>query len=146
MSFDDLPADWPQHALTDADVAADVLDLCVSQADRNQGGLCVLALRADFTLGQPLFLAGPIPDKGRAQALTRLFGACGGAAQPGSVIIGIVHAASALTDADRTLHQDVIDACVNVELPLLNCYLISCGGVSALPGLDAVAAEPPPGR
>ena len=34
MSFEDLADDWKQQPLTDPRLVADVLDLCVSDADR----------------------------------------------------------------------------------------------------------------
>ena len=53
MSFDDLPDDWKQQPLTDPRLAADVLDLCVSDADRRSGALAVLMCDEQGRLLQP---------------------------------------------------------------------------------------------
>ena len=43
MTFNDLPDDWPTRSITEPGLVADVLDLLVSEADRQRGAL-VLAL------------------------------------------------------------------------------------------------------
>lgn len=139
MSFEDLPADWPSHPLDDASLASDVLDLCVSSADRRTGGLAVLVLRPDLTLAQPIFVAGAMPTAGRAAALSNLFTGC---AQPGattSFLVGIVHQRSALSDADRSLHQQVIEVTRQLGHTLVSTHLVTASAIDLLPAARAAA-------
>jgi hypothetical protein len=53
MSFDDLPEGWKERPLTDPRLAADVLDLMVSDADRRAGALVVLLCDEQGRLLQP---------------------------------------------------------------------------------------------
>jgi hypothetical protein len=53
MSFDDLPDGWTQQPLTDPRLVADVLDLCVSDADRCAGALAILMCDEEGRLLQP---------------------------------------------------------------------------------------------
>jgi len=57
MSFEDLPADWPQRPLTEPQLVADVLDLCVSEAARHDGCLAVLLCDEQARLLQPCLVS-----------------------------------------------------------------------------------------
>ncbi|MGB5951867.1 MAG: hypothetical protein WBG57_05035 [Ornithinimicrobium sp.] len=133
MSFEDLPANWPSMPLDDPVLARDVLDLCVTHADRVQGGLAVLVLRPGLTLAQPIFVAGPMPPAGRRAALSSLFTACSRAGADTALVAGIVHERSALSDDDRALHQDAIEVCRQVELTLVSTHLVTASGIRTLP-------------
>ena len=56
MSFDDLPDDWPHRSVADPILAADLVDLVVSDADRREGALGLLLCRPDGTLAQPVIV------------------------------------------------------------------------------------------
>jgi hypothetical protein len=56
MTFEDLPADWPQRPLTDPVLVDDVLDLVVDEPARRRGCLAVLACDDDVRLLQPLVI------------------------------------------------------------------------------------------
>ena len=53
MCFHDLPDDWPQRPLTDPQLVADVLDLCVSDEARQSGSLAILLCDDQARLIQP---------------------------------------------------------------------------------------------
>ena len=133
MTFEDLPPDWPSRPLSDALLACDVLDLCVSHADRLQTGLCVLVLRPDLTLAQPIFVAGPMPRAGRVSALSTLFSACSAHDVGAALVLGIVHEESALSDKDRALHQEAIEVCRRLGLNLVGTHLVTASDVETLP-------------
>lgn len=133
MSFEDLPADWPRHPLTDPDLVNDVLDLCVSNADRATGGLAVLILREDLTLAQPVFVAGPLPRLDRREMLRTLLSACTGDGLGAALVAGITHTRGALSDDDRDLHQALIEVCAQQGLRLVNTHLVTTGGIEVLP-------------
>ncbi len=139
MSFEDLPPDWPCHPLTDPDLVDDVLDLCVSNADRATGGLAVLTLRDDLTLAQPMFVKGPLPRLDRRVMLSTVLGTCSREGQHTAFVIGIAHEHSALSDDDRRLHQEVIEACGEQGLTLVSTHLVTGHGIQALPPLRQVA-------
>jgi hypothetical protein len=62
MTFYDLPDDWAQRPLTDAQLVSDVLDLVVSERDRRVGCYGVLACDADGRLIQPMVVPFETPD------------------------------------------------------------------------------------
>lgn len=133
MSFEDLPPDWPHHPLTDADLGSDVLDLCVSNADRAAGGLAVLILRDDLTLAQPVFVAGPLPRLDRREMLRTLLSACSGDGLGAALVVGIAHERGALSDDDRDLHQALIEVAAEQGLRLLRTHLVTAYGIQILP-------------
>lgn len=57
MSFDDLPADWPDRPLDEPHLVSDVLDLVVSIKDRLAGGLAVLICDDEHRLVQPCMIS-----------------------------------------------------------------------------------------
>ncbi len=139
MSFEDLPPDWPRHPLTEPDFVHDVLDLCVSNADRAAGGLAVLTLRDDLTLAQPVFVAGPLPQLDRREMVRTLLTACSRDGLDTAFVIGIAHEHSALSDDDRDLHQVFLEVCGEQGLTLLSTHLLTGHGIQALPPLRHVA-------
>ncbi|HKJ10987.1 MAG TPA: hypothetical protein VJ976_01215 [Ornithinimicrobium sp.] len=133
MSFRDLPADWPRRPLTDPRLARDVLDLCVSDVARHQGGLCVLALRRDFSLAQPFFVPGPLPRLERHSMLAGLVSRYAPVPPGGGVVLGVVHPGSAVSDADRAVHQDLIEVCRDTGVRLVSAHLVTTTGTDDLP-------------
>ncbi len=61
MTFEDLPADWPQRPLTDPRLLDDVLDLMVGYHDRVERSLVVLVCDAEVRLVQPMAI-DDLPD------------------------------------------------------------------------------------
>ena len=59
MSFEDLPADWPQRPVTDSEITADLLDLIVGDRDRAVGALGILLCGRDERLLQPVVVEAP---------------------------------------------------------------------------------------
>jgi len=133
MSFRDLPADWPRRPLSDPRLAADVLDLCVSDLARGQAGMCVLVLRHDLTLGQPFLIGGPVPQLERRSVLSTLMRGCTQSRPESAVVLGIVHPGAAVSDEDRDLHQDAVQACRDIGVLLLGAYLVTEQEVIRLP-------------
>lgn len=139
MSSADLPADWPRRPLTEPDLVHGVLDMFVTGRDRRDGGIVVLALRRDLTLAQPVFLAGEIPRLERRAGLCDLLLACTRGEPDAAVAVAIVHEAGALTDADRELHQTLIELCAEHAIRLLSAHLVTAWDITTLPGLHRAA-------
>lgn len=133
MSFQDLPDDWPQRPLTDEDLVHDVLDLCVNNCDRDEGGIAVLALRSNLVLAQPVFVAGAIPAIERRTVLTNLLLACTLQELDATVVVAIAHADGALTDEDRAVHQLVLEICAEHAITLLSTHLVTSCDIRSLP-------------
>lgn len=78
MSFEDLPAKWDHLPLTDTQLAADVVDLFLSNSDRLEDSLLVLMLDDDRRLLQPAVISDvpwrcSTPDRHRTlEVLTEL--------------------------------------------------------------------------
>lgn len=133
MSFDDLPRDWPTRSLADPAFAADVLDLCVSDADRATGGLGVLLCRPDGSLSQPLFV-GEVPHGAAfCEAVSAVV--LGSLSLPGvdGVVVAVARARGAVTDADRRVHQHAIEVCRRALLRLHGTFVVTRSGVTHLP-------------
>lgn len=139
MSFEDLPSDWPSRPLTDPDFVHDVLDLCVSHADRAAGGLAVLTLRDDLTLAQPLFVEGPLPRLEQRTIVRTLMSACSREGRDTTFVCAIAHEQGGLSDQDRGLHQVLIDVCAEQGLTLLSTHLVTGTGIQSLLPLRQVA-------
>ncbi len=133
MSFDDLPQDWPTRSLADPAFAADVLDLCVSDADRYTGGLSVLLCRPDGSLSQPLFVAEVPHESGFREAVSAVV--LGALSLPGvdGVVLAFVRRRGAVTDADRRIHQHAIEVCRRALLTLHGTFVVTSVGVTHLP-------------
>lgn len=133
MSFDDLPRDWPTRSLADHVFAADVLDLCVSDADRTTGGLSVLLCRPDGSLSQPLFVAEVPDEAGLREAVSAVV--LGSLSLPGvdGLVVAAVRARGAVTDADRRVHQHAIEVCRRALLRLHGTFVVTRSRVTHLP-------------
>lgn len=139
MTFLDLPKNWPSLPLTTPDLVHNVLDLCVNTTDRVTGGLCVLVLRDDLTLAQPVFVQGPMPRLDRIETLKSLFRGCSRDGLDDSFVVGIVHERPGLSDADRVLHQDMIDVCAELGFTLLSTHLLTDSTTLMLPPVRLAA-------
>ncbi|GAA5161563.1 hypothetical protein [Ornithinimicrobium tianjinense] len=132
MSFEDLPDNWPERSLADPTFAADVVDLCVSDADRRIGGLSVLLARLDGALSQPIFV-GSIPAEELTDAVTRLVEVAEHLPGVGGVVLSLVRPWGAVSDADRVVHQHAIEVCRASPVPLLGTYVVTRASVTHLP-------------
>lgn len=161
MTFDDLPADWPVRSLADPVLAADVLDLFVTDRDRDVGGFSVLWCDADGRLLQPVMITGgtalgeqraddpvlrhavhlcrdgPETARGCVEDPVQDRGAPstprrGGGT--GSLVLAIVRSGGPLVDAERAWHQRALARCRAARVPLMSVHLVTHGGVRLLPG------------
>lgn len=128
MTFHDLPPDWEHRSLEDRVLAADVLDLLVSDADRRQGGLAVLLLTPDGHLAQPVFLRIdlPVPAAERDTAVSRIARLARQLAAGTQVLASVVRESGPfVTDDDRAWHEALLVACRAEQVPLLGPYLVT---------------------
>ncbi len=133
MSFEDLPPNWPSLPLSDPVLTRDVLDLCVSQADRRRGGLAVLVLRWNLALAQPLFVAGQMPRADRQPALSNLLRVCAQQDSDTAFVLGIAHQRPAVNEEDRALHQDLFEVCHARGFTLVSTHLVTANSITLLP-------------
>ncbi len=127
MTFHDLPLDWEQRSLDDPVLAADVLDLLVSDADRRRGGEAVL-LTEDGRLAQPMFLelTHPVSPADREAATTRVAWIAAQLDLVTGVVVSVVRESGAfVTDDDRCWHQAALDACRAHEVAMLGMFLVT---------------------
>jgi hypothetical protein len=133
MSFEDLPATWPDLPLTDRLLAADVVDLFVSQADRVEGCAAFLLLDDGLRLGQPC-LMGEIPDGADPWDLRDHLVAVFGDLHVGGVVFARGRDGSVLlTDADRRWRDVLLDVCRRIEVPLVAAFVATPAAVRSFP-------------
>lgn len=133
MSFEDLPRDWPGRPLSNPVLAADVLDLCVSDRDRSRGGLSVLLCREDDTLAQPVFV-GPLEDAAELPGIAeRMVETSRELQGVGGVVLAVVRPWGSVNDADRRVHQRAIEVCGALGVRLLGTYVVTDSEISQLP-------------
>lgn len=132
MSFTDLPDDWPHRSLADPTVAADLVDLVVGDADRQQGALGLLLCRPGGTLAQPVVVGTrSCPDLGRL--LHRVVGQLPHVPGVDGLVLAIARPWGGITDADRHLHQVALEVCRAHDLTLWGTFLATSAGVVPLP-------------
>lgn len=133
MSFDDLPETWPDLPLDDPLLAADVVDLVVSHADRVGGCAAFLLLEPDLRLRTP-FVVGEVGDArdpwmlrdGLVEALRPL--------DLGGVVLARGRDGSVLlTDTDRAWHEMVLDVCRRLGVPLVAAFVATPAAVRSFP-------------
>ncbi len=133
MSFSDLPRDWPARSLADPTFAADVLDLCVSDADRMTGGVSFLLCRADGSLAQPVFVRGLPHETAMRETVAATVLTCLTLAGVGGLVIAVVRPWGAVDDRDRRLHQLAIEVCRRAAIDLHGTFVVTGAGVTHLP-------------
>lgn len=132
MSFEDLPDDWPHRSVTDPILAADLVDLVVSDADRREGALGLLLCRPEGTLAQPVVVSTQdCPD--RAHLLDLVLDQLPHVPGVGGLVLAIARSWGGVTDADRQLHQVALEVCRRQGLTLWGAYLATAAGVAPLP-------------
>lgn len=132
MSFHDLPEDWPHRSLEDPLVAADVADLCVSEADRSGGCLALLLCRTDGTLAQPVTIeTHGCPDV--PALLEQFVDLTPELPGVGGLVVVIGRPWGGPTSSDAAVHRRALEVCRTKGLTLWGTYLATSVGVSALP-------------
>lgn len=132
MSFHDVPDDWPHRSLADPALAADLVDLVVSDADRRAGALGLLLCRPDGTLAQPVMVTTEdCPDV--ADLLDLVLDLLPQVPGVGGLVLAIARAWGGVTDADRHLHQVALEVCRDQRLTLWGTFLATSAGVMPLP-------------
>lgn len=135
MGFADLPRDWPHRPLTDAVLAADVLDLCVRDDDRRAPGLAVLYCRPDATLAQPCVVTDMQSPADWDPALRLMLRSAATLPGVGGVLLGLIRPEGGLHDHERRLHQGAIEVCREAGVRLVGAFLVSARRIEPLPRL-----------
>lgn len=137
MSFQDLPQDWPERALDDPHLAADVLDLVVSERDRRAGALAVLLCDETARLVQPVVVDGcpeDSPEEERVRALGTFTEAMG---PSGSLLLAIARRDGlSIRAEDRMWVRAARQAC-GPHVRLLGVYVITLAGSRLVPAGEA---------
>ncbi|HET7398970.1 MAG TPA: hypothetical protein VFJ94_10655 [Intrasporangium sp.] len=135
MTFEDLPSRPQDIPLTDARVAADVIDLIIGDQDRADGCVGVMVCDDQHRGIQPVVVSDVPHDadsSGLAQLLDLLLPLV--ASNGGSVLVGRGRPRGGVpNDLDRQWHQQAIDSCAAHGVRLLGFYLATRDGVFPLP-------------
>jgi hypothetical protein len=140
MSFDDLPDGWTQQPLTDPRLVADVLDLCVSDADRCAGALAILMCDEEGRLLQPGIISDLDYDSSETER-ARMLGlfVTHLADFFDSVLFAIARADGlSVTADDERWARAVQHACAG-RVRLLGFHLITRDGSRLVPGTVSAA-------
>jgi hypothetical protein len=140
MSYSDLPHDWPTRSLADPGFAADVLDLCVSDADRATAGISFLLCRADGSLAQPVLVGGIPHETAMRETVSATVLSCVTLAGIGGVVIGLVRPWGVVDDQDRRLHQHALEVCGRAQVDLHGTFVVTGAGVTHLPVAQGLRA------
>ncbi len=134
MSFQDLPPNIRALPLTDAQLAADVVDLMIGERDRSRGCIGIMLCDSAFRGLQPV-VVNDIPEDTPLEGLQNLLGLLLPIIEPGGgVLVGRGRPHGAVpTDTDRAWHQATIDACAAAGVRLLGYHLVTLEEVNALP-------------
>ena len=135
MSYDSLPDDVRDRALTDPALQADVIDLILGLETRHGGGVALMVCDQQDRGVQPVVVSD-IPDTAQATGLRELLDLLLPAVgeEGGSVLVGRGRRRSLVpTDRDREWHQCAIEACQRHGVRLLGFYLATPQGVEAMP-------------
>jgi hypothetical protein len=140
MTFKNLPSDWAQRPITDADLFEGVIDLAVPESSRATGGVYVLLCHADGRLLQAVSVGDGVAlppveelESGLQVLLTGIAeigvsGACVAIARPGCV---------EPTPDDHRLRVACEEACAAAGMDLLGVAIAVPGDVVALPSSEA---------
>jgi hypothetical protein len=138
MSFEDLPDDWPSRPVDDPALVDDVLDLAVSIADRERGGLAALLCDDEHRLVQPVFItdaAREVPADERVRTVSVFVEAMG----HGSLLLAVARRDGlSITDDDRGWASAARRACGD-EVRFLGLHVVTTGGSRPVPLGEAAA-------
>ncbi len=140
MSHSDLPSDWPSRSLADPVVAADLLDLCVLDADRSSPGLSVLLCRPDGTLAQPVVLGAVPHESALREAIATTVLSSLTLPGVGGLVLGLLHPWGAVDDRDRRLHQHALEVAARAAVQLHGTFVVTRTGVTHLPVVQGLRA------
>lgn len=142
MTFENLPENIKELSLTDRRVAADVVDLIISDQARADGCLGIMVCDEHGRGVLPIILSD-VPRDADIAALATLFDLVLPLVveQHGSLLVGRGRPrGGVINDLDRAWHQQTIDSCAAHRVPLLGFYLATRDGVSSLPEPLAAAS------
>lgn len=132
MSYTDLPDDWPHRSVADPILAADLVDLVVSDADRREGALGLLLCRGGGQLAQPVMVSTQgCPDV--MHLLVTVVDELPSVPGITGLLLALARPWGGVTDADRALHQVALEVCREHDLTLWGTFLATSTGVSQLP-------------
>ncbi len=135
MSYRDLPPNIRELPLTDPALAADVVDLVLSQEDRRSGCLALMVCDEADRGVQPIMLSD-VPEHADIETLSQLLDLVLPpiGADDGAVLVGRGRRRGLVpTDTDRAWHQRVIEGCRTHGVRLLGYHVATPDGVLALP-------------
>ncbi len=133
MSFDDLPKDIRHVPVTSPKLAADLVDLFVFEASRDEG--CLLVVRLDDDgLAQDPILIGEVGDSRDPAGARRFFDSlCAELGSPALILARGRPGGPMLTDRDRAWHQLFLDVCRANGVRLVGAFLATPGQIRAFP-------------
>jgi hypothetical protein len=136
MSFDDLPADWPERPLTDPTLVADVLDLVVTERSRDAGALYLLLCDRDDRLLVPVAIDDIDRDAPKAERVRVLSGLLSHLEEPGSLLVAIARRGGLSVTADDELWARSVLSTLG-GWRLLGIHLVTPHGSRPLPRVPA---------
>jgi hypothetical protein len=140
MSFDDLPEGWKERPLTDPRLIADVLDLCVSDADRCAGALAVLMCDEQGRLVQPGIIGDLDYGTSEAERSFMLASFVRTMAEfCDSVLFALARADGLSITADDAAWARAVQYACSGEVRLLGFHVITRDGSRLVPGTVAAA-------
>jgi hypothetical protein len=143
MSFRDLPSGIRDLPLTDPAIAADVIDLIISDEARASGAIGVMVCDDQDRGLQPVVVSD-VPEVAGSTSLAQLLELLLPVVseERGSVLVGRGRRrGQSPTDADRAWHQQAIDSCGQRGVRLLGFYVATRDGVFAMPEPLGAAAS-----
>ena len=140
MTFNDLPDDWATRSITEPGLVADVLDLLVSDADRQQGALVLALCDADGRLVQPMAIGemGDAIHTGADSDVLRMFLEAVGTRLPVAALLVAVARPGGLsiTAGDRAWLAAAEQACAG-GIRLLGVHVVTADGSREVPAARA---------
>ena len=145
MSFEDLPADWPQRPVTDSEITADLLDLIVGDRDRAVGALGILLCGRDERLLQPVVVEAPdlhASAAERRQGFDNLCAAFCHLSEPGAdsgdsglgMLVALARPGPPLaTPGDLRWRDTAVQSCLDHGVALLGVWLVTPEVIQPLP-------------
>ncbi len=141
MTYDDLPADWPQRPLIDPTLTADVVDLVVRETDRAEGCLGILLCNHEHRLVQPLTIndIDDVPAHERRRPFDLFMSGFGD--RLGGIVVAVGRPRGYVPDdVARGWHEAAIAASREHDVPLLGTYLATVHAVIEMPRWTGLAA------
>ena len=135
MTFEDLPLNVKEIPLTDRRVAADVIDLLISEEDRASGCVGLMVCDEEHRGILPIVLSD-VPHDADVDALANLLNLILPLVveRGGSLLMGRGRPGGGVpTDVDRSWHQQTIDSSRSHGVRLLGFHVATRDGITALP-------------